>query len=92
MKTNERGTIYNISPVTFILVKRLGIAIFLRSQFFELKFTKRFQIFGHAVIYFWLKNLFNVFGFLTTIFVLFFLKLKQHMGWYIPNIDNIFIR
>ena len=86
---------YNIqkSLITFILVKHLGIAFLLCSQFLVLKFTQSFQIFGHTIVYFWLKNnIFNVFGVLATAFVLLFLKLIQHMVWYIPNIYTTFIR
>ena len=68
MKTIEQGTAYNINLVAFISVKRLRIAVFLHSQFFEFKIIQRFQIFGHTIIYFWLKDIFKGFGFLATIF------------------------
>ena len=89
----ECGTIYKKSLITFILVKHLGIAFLLCSQFLVLKFTQSFQIFGHTIVYFWLKdNIFNAFEVLATAFVLLFLKLIQHMVWYIPNIYTTFIR
>ena len=53
--------------ITFTLVKRIGIAFFLRSYFFG--FAQRFRIFGHAFVYNrWKVNVSKVFGFSVKIF------------------------
>ena len=66
--------------ITFTLVKRIRIAFFLRSLFFG--FTQSFRIFAHDFVYNRQKgNIFKVFWYSVTIFVLFFVKLIQHI-WF----------
>ena len=53
---------------------------FLSSHFFGV--PPNFEIYGHTFVYHLLQgNIFKVFGFSVTIFLLFFVKLMQHM-WF----------
>ena len=71
------------------LVKRIGIANFLRPLF--LGFTQSFRIFRHVFVHNrWKGNIFEVFGFSVAIFVL-FVKLMQHMVWCITNIYKAYL-
>ena len=76
--------------ITITLVKRIGIAFFLRSHFFG--FTHSFRIFGHAFVYNrWKGNIFKIFGFSVTIFVLLFVKLMQHTWFGVYQINTLHI-